>query len=337
MLEIDAGSGGPIEGAAYWVSSVKTAPRDLEAVKSLLTPAQQNNFDRRYRAVSEGGRPNVFLIAWQRERGQEALALLAQKRDDHAVAEAIEVAPTDTKVLKLRAGPDSGLLSKKHVVVFGAGAIGSNVAFRLAEAGIGTLTVVDRGTLRPGDIVRHAVDRWAIGGSKVSAISVDLKSRTPWTKVEAIGESPWNPARVSELIQGVDCVIEATGLGPFANMLSMICKKERSPLISAALFRAGSVARVRRQATPQDASITGRTEERGYPPIPFEPEPPQYETGCSAPVNNASPVAVAAVAALTAAVVIDYLAGRAEYGDEVIEVFRVLDEAPFNRIGTLRS
>jgi len=337
VLAIDPGSDGAIEGRGYLVASVRTAPRDLDAVKSLLTLQQRNNFERRFRGINEGGRPHLFLIAWQRERGLEALVLLAQKRDEQVVAEAIEVAPRDTKVLKLRAGPDSELLSGKHIVVFGAGAIGSNVAFRLAEAGLGTLTVVDDGRLRPGDIVRHAAERWAIGVAKVSAVSVDLKSRTPWTKVESIAESPWSPARISELILGVDCVIDATGLGAFANMLSAICRSERSPLISAALFRAGSVARVRRQAAADDVAITGRTEDCGYPQIPYAPEPPRYEAGCSAPINNASPVAVAATAALTAAVVIDFLAGRAEYGDEVIEVFHALDEAPFDRVGTLRS
>jgi molybdopterin/thiamine biosynthesis adenylyltransferase len=337
VLAIDPGSDGPIEGRGYWVASVRTAPRDLDAAKSLLTPQQRNNFERRFRGVSEGGRPRLFLIAWQRKRGQEALVLLAKKLDDQVVAEAIEVAPTDTKVLKLRAGPDSELMSSKHVVVFGAGAIGSNVAFRLAEAGLGTLTVVDDGRLRPGDIVRHAVDRWAIGRDKVGAITGGLGMRTPWTRVRPVVESPWSPERISELIRDADCVVDATGFGSFANMLSVICKDERSPLISASLFRAGSVARVRRQAAADDVTITSRTEDRGYPQIPFAPEPPRYEAGCSAPVNNASPVAVAATAALTAAVVIDFLAGRAEYGDEVIEIFHALDEAPFDHVGTLRS
>ena len=42
------------------------------------------------------------------------------------VAQAIEVAPTDMSFLKLRAGPDADALGEKKVVVFGAGAIGSN-------------------------------------------------------------------------------------------------------------------------------------------------------------------------------------------------------------------
>jgi len=48
-------------------------------------------------------------------------------------------------------------------------------------------------------------------------------------------------------------------------------------------------------------------------------------------------VAVASTAALTVAIAIDFLSGRAAYGDEVIEVFRALDVSPFDRVCTLRS
>ena len=71
--------------------------------------------------------------------------------------------------------------------------------------------------------------------------------------------------------------------------------------------------------------------------IPSVPEPLQYEPGCSSPVNNASPVAVAATACLTAAYVIDLLVGTYSYNDEVIEVLRALVVSPFERVGTIRS
>lgn len=337
VLEVCAGNEGPIDGRAYWLTDVRTAPRDLNAVRSLLSLSQQHNFDRRYRGVSGRGKPHLFLAAWRRELGNEALVILAEKRDGQVAAEAFEVAPTDMEYLKLRTGPDADLLFEKRVVIFGAGAIGSNVAFRLAEAGLGKLTVVDRDRLRPGDIVRHASHRWAIGREKVNAIYADLKVRTPWTQVEPIVECPWNHLRVGEIAEDADCVVDATGLTGFTTMLSMLFVRTPTPLICTALFRAGSVARVRRQARPSDTHITDRAGHRSYPEIPCGREPFSYEPGCSAPVNNASPVVVAATSALTAAMVIDFLTGRAAYGDEVIEVFRALDKSPFDRVGTVIS
>ena len=336
VLAISPGSG-PIDGRGYWVTSVRTAPRDLGAAKSLLTTSQRKNFDRRYLAVAARSEPRVFLFAWQRELGCDALVVLAEKREGEVVAQAIQVAPEDMAYLKLRAGPDVRLLSGKHVVAFGAGAIGSNVAYRLAEAGLGRLTLVDDDQLRPGDVVRHAASRAAIGRAKVDAIVADLGLRTPWTRVNPIVERPWSPVRIGEIAQDADCVVDAVGLASFTNQLSVLFAQDRTALVSAALFRAGSVARVRRQALPADSPIAHRSSHGAYPAIPADGrESFSFEPGCSAPVNNASPVAVAASAALTAAVVIDFLTGEAVYDDEVIEVFRALDIPPFDRVGTLR-
>jgi hypothetical protein len=90
---------------------------------------------------------------------------------------------------------------------------------------------------------------------------------------------------------------------------------------------------VRRQALPSDTPISERIKDHRYPTIPPGDEPRVFEPGCSAPVNNASPIAVAAVAALTADITVDHLVGRNLYPDEVIDVYRPLEDAPFNRLG----
>jgi hypothetical protein len=89
--------------------------------------------------------------------------------------------------------------------------------------------------------------------------------------------------------------------------------------------------------TRRDVPIFGRTAESRYPLIPPGDEPLALEPGCSAPVNNASPSAVAAIAALTAEIAVDALAGRWRYADETIEVYRPLDAAPFDHIGRLTA
>ena len=55
--------------------------------------------------------------------------------------------------------------------------------------------------------------------------------------------------------------------------------------------------------------------------------------GCSAPVNNAPPSSVMGCAALIAQVVIDALTRRFEFGDEVIDIYRPLAQARFDRVG----
>lgn len=337
VLEITSGRAGTIEGRWYYVSDVRVPARTLGAVREMLASNQRNNFDRRFRAIANQGRPQLFLLAWDRELGREALVLLVEKRGDDVVAEAIEVAPTDVEILKLRAGPDVVALASKRTVVFGLGAVGSNLALRLAEVGVGTLVLVDGARLRPGDIVRHAAGSWAVGDTKISAVRFLVQVRAPWSNVIPVEESPWDPDRIRSLLEGADLVIDATGFSSFAKLLSVVCSEHSLPLLSAALYRGGGIARVRRQANPSDTPISARAGGGRYPVIPPGEEPLAFEPGCSAPVNNASPIAVAALASLAAEIAVDSLTGRNLFGDEIIEVHRPLADAPFDNVGRLAT
>lgn len=333
VLEIVSGSSGAIEGRWYYVGNVRVPPRSLAAVRELLGQNQRNNFDRRFKAIDKHGKARLFLLVWDRELGREALVLHAERREGDIIAEAIEVAPTDAELLKLRAGPDVVELSSKRVVVFGVGAVGSNLAVRLAEVGVGGLVVIDGGRLRPGHIVRHAAHSFQIGHSKVSAVRFIAHIRAPWATVVAYESSSWNPEHIAKLIGGSDLVVDATGFSSFANLLSVMCAERALPLLSTALYRGGAIGRVRRQALPSDTLITDRGGDSSYPVIPPGDEPLSFEPGCSAPVNNASPIAVMSVATLAADVAIDALTKRNLYGDETIDVYRPLDVSPFDELG----
>ncbi len=235
--------------------------------------------------------------------------------------------------MKLRAGPDQDVLSDRRVVVFGVGAIGSHLACRLAESGVGRLVLVDSERLRPGDVVRHAADRRLVGFLKVHALNAILDQRAPWTEVESISESPWSPNGLTKIIEGSDCVVDATGLQSFASQLSLVTDEARVPLVATALYQSGAIVRVRRQATAGDTRIADRSPDTGHLDLPNASEAFAYEPGCSAPVNNAPPVSVAAAASRTASVVVDFLTGTMAYSDEVVEVLRPLDTSPFDRVG----
>ena len=336
VLEIVRGNTAPIEGRWYYVGNVRVPPRNLNGVRALLGANQKNNFNRRFKAVARHGKPQLFLIAWDRELGREALVLLAEKDGEEVIARAIEVAPTDADILKLRCGPDVEALADKRVAIFGVGAVGSNVALRLAEVGLGQLRLVDDARLRPGDIVRHAAGSWQVGDAKVAAVRFLAHTRAPWTAIAAVEESTWDPDAIAVLLELVNLVVDTTGFASFANLLSVMCAERSLPVVTAALYRGGSVARIRRQALANDTPISDRASDNRYPVIPPGNEPPVFEPGCSAPVNNASPIAVAAIAASAADVVVDHLTGRNLYPDEIIDVFRPLEDAPFDTLGRVR-
>lgn len=320
----------------YHGKLVEAPPRDFDTFREALTKGQQTNLDRRIKTIRDGGGSRVFALLWEtRYGGRNALVLTVGLGDEGRIhVEALEVAPTDKTVLQLRAGPDVRLMSEKLVIVFGVGSIGSNIAARLAEAGLGHLKLVDGDTLRPGNIVRHYAD-FGVGAPKALITELGIHASAPWTKVDSIVERPWAPERLEELLTGADAAVDATGMATFAELLGRVAQNTEVPMVSAALYRGGSIGRVRRQRPTVDTALRARTDENLFPLIPPGFEPISQEAGCSAPVNNASPISVAAIAATTAQVLVDLLTNRLHYGEELIDVYQPLDAEPFTHVGRL--
>jgi hypothetical protein len=132
--------------------------------------------------------------------------------------------------------------------------------------------------------------------------------------------------------------VDATGTAGFSDQLARLAAENEETLVTVALYRAGDVARVCRQA-PGDTPLSARTDPDRYPVIPRDPvgEPRQLEAGCSAAVNLAPPTSVLACAALAADVIVDALGGVLEHSDEITTVLQPLEVAPFDRVGRLTS
>lgn len=326
-----------MRGHWYYSSTISVPPRDLEGFRAALSAGQASNFERRLRSAASGSELALALLWKTPAQRRNALVVLAGPGEDGPSLRALELAPTDAGPLLLRAGPDAGLLAGKRVCLFGAGAIGSQLGSLLARAGLGYLRLVEADVLRPGNRVRHGGDPAMIGANKAASLAAPLAEVAPWCEVEVLEEEPWGPGRLSELISDCDLAIDATGLLTFAEMLGVIALKSETTLLSAALFRGGAVARVRRQDPDRDTPLVERVESEAFPLIPAGEEPEGLEVGCVARVNNASPVAAARVAADAAETAIDALTERYLHPEEQVDVYRPLDEAPFDRIGRLRG
>ncbi len=329
---------GAIRGRWYYRTRLELPPRNLDEFHAILARGQARNFERLLRELSREEAPHLALLVWETPRGRNALALLLKPNPDKPQSLALVVAPSDTLRLLVRAGPDAQALEAKRVTVFRMGAIGSHLALLLAESGIGALTIVDGSRLRPGNVTRHAAGHGSVGLAKVEAVRQLIADSAPWTKVEIVGEALWTPARLAELAADADLVVDATGIGGFTDACSKLFKDKAIPFLTFALFRAGSIGRIRRQANSDDEPILSRIENPGaYPLIPPDPalvdEP--LEAGCSAPINNAPPHAVVALAASATQCTIDWLLGRSIWPDEVIEIYSPLEAAPFDAIGRI--
>lgn len=328
-----------VRGRWYYRDTVEFPPRNLDEIRSALTSNQREKFDAdlNNQQITIG----LYGLFWDGPAGIVGSVVLVFRDGDETATEPVALRPKGRAALIRRAGPDADHLQRHQVLLFGVGAIGSHVASLLTRSGTGSIDLVDGDSLWPANLVRHAAPTWTPPNCPKPAAMGAALDRFDWTDLRSCHLSPWSPSQLGELIRdGADLVIDATGNTAFSEQLSAVCQREDRPLVSVALFRGGTVSRVRRQAHQDDTPFPERSPLYGYPDIPRLSPEREYlatlDTGCAAPVNNAPPTAVARAAALAAEVAIDALTDRWEYDDEVIDVLRPTS-APFDQIGHLRD
>lgn len=143
-------------------------------------------------------------------------------------------------------------LCSKHVVIIGAGAIGSTIAYWLSRAGVGELTIID------GDVVEeHNLERTEcftpndVGKFKVNALKECIERSSPWTHVNAIpyflrsmiNACDNNDKKACSLIDNafsrVDLVIVGVDNDIARWDATQLCIKYRKPYLEAAFARMG--------------------------------------------------------------------------------------------------
>lgn len=339
-------------GEGHWLRGLwfhageldNSPPRQFSEVFRCLSRSQrrglQRELDSRRRPepfVTSGG-VDLILLCWERDGRPDVLVMACEGMNDEIDAIALHPGPTDEESLILRAGPDASVLRAARATLFGAGALGGHVGITLAESGLGHLDIVDRDVLLPENVVRHVAGHDLVGVSKVQAVHHVIRKHAPWTEVGEFPEAPMARVRIRELILNADIVIDATGNDAFVPALAMVAQELGKPLVSGALYRGGSVARVQRQVLDGDTPIHLREEGTRYPAIPAGDGHGDFvmpALGCSAPVNNAPPTSVIGCASLIVQMAVDALTGRFEFADEVVDIYRKIAEAPFDRVGRL--
>ena len=333
-----------LNGLWFSLGDLEVPPRNLEEIRSALTPAHARKVGRELdkrkdvSALTPSGSLDLILIAWDRDERRHLLIAALDGSGDATVAKALDPGPDDEASLILRAGPDAPLLRERSVAVFGLGSLGGHVALTLAESGVGRMLLVDGDRLHPGNVVRHVVNRHGVGFDKVNAVEYVISGHAPWTATAKLPISPIKPSVLAEIVEVVDLIVDATGNPAATQALSSIAERAAKPLIAGALYRGGAIGRVQRQGTPGDTLIRLQLVSPAHLRIPpganEADEVLDPVVGCSAPVNNAPPASVTACAALLAQAAVDVMTGRFELGDEVVDVYRTLaGEPPFDRLG----
>lgn len=98
----------------------------------------------------------------------------------------------------------------KHVLVLGAGALGSPVVDHLAKAGVGFITLVDPEILVPANIGRHLLGAESIGLKKAVAVAQRINLGHPASVVTPVATNAEQWLAKNSL-SGVDVILDLTG------------------------------------------------------------------------------------------------------------------------------
>lgn len=124
-----------------------------------------------------------------------------------------------------------------HVLLIGAGGLGSPVALYLGSAGVGHLTVVDHDTVDMTNLQRqiaHTLER--VGQNKVDSIVQAIAAINPEVQVTPVAARA-DAALLDALVAQADVVLDCCDNFTTRHAINAACVKHGKPLVSGAAIR----------------------------------------------------------------------------------------------------
>ena len=124
-----------------------------------------------------------------------------------------------------------------HVLISGAGGLGSPVALYLASAGVGRITVVDHDRVDATNLQRQIAHTMArIGTFKVDSVVQAVAALNPDVKVVPVRRQA-DDALLDQLVKQADLVLDCTDNFSTRHAINRACVNHRKPLVSGAAIR----------------------------------------------------------------------------------------------------
>jgi len=127
-------------------------------------------------------------------------------------------------------------LKRAKIVIVGAGGLGSPISIYLAAAGVGTMRLIDHGSVELSNLNRQIL-HWDEDISRKKAISAAEKLRrlNPEVKVEAL-EAEITEGNATELVAGFDLIVDALDNLPTRYLLNKVAVEQRMPFFHGAVY-----------------------------------------------------------------------------------------------------
>ena len=124
-----------------------------------------------------------------------------------------------------------------HVLIIGAGGLGSPVALYLAAAGVGRITICDGDDVDLTNLQRQIMHRTdALGRRKVESARTTLAAINPEVDVVTVPER-LEGERLSVRVAAADLVVDASDNFATRHAVNRACVRHRKPLVSGASVR----------------------------------------------------------------------------------------------------
>ncbi len=208
-------------------------------------------------------------------------------------------------------------LRQKSVACFGLGAIGSTLALSLVREGVGSFVLCDPDTIRPGNVVRHALDLTAVGQIKSFAAEVALWRVSPGVETDPQYQNLSDPNVIATYLRNVEFVVAAIGDDLREELLCEVAFDRDDPpvMLLVRTLHAGAAFRVALIRPGVDACVACLAEykEEGHPEwidVPSDELPDVYDTGCATASRPGAGLTSQQAASFAAARVIECLEGR---------------------------
>jgi hypothetical protein len=208
-------------------------------------------------------------------------------------------------------------LAQKSVACFGLGAIGSTLALSLAREGVGSFVLCDSDTIRPGNVVRHALDLTAVGQIKPLAMETALSRISPGVETDPQYLNLSDPNVIATYLRDVDVVVAAIGDDLREELLGEIAFDRDDPpaMLMVRTLHAGAAFRVALIRPGVDACVAclANYKEERHPrwiDVPSDNLPDVYDAGCATASRPGAGLTSQQAASFAAARALECLEGR---------------------------
>lgn len=158
-----------------------------------------------------------------------------------------------------------------HVLVIGAGGLGSPALMYLAASGVGRITVADPDAVDLTNLQRQiAHTTEGVGQPKVHSAAHSLHALNPEVQVQALPLAA-TPERLAQWVPQADVVLDCTDHFAIRQHINQACWRARVPLVSASALRFDG----------QIAVFDARVADSPCYACLFPPEAPPEETRCA--------------------------------------------------------